>query len=153
MLVGDTAAPKKGTEPPMFSPCLLWPNSWLDQDATWYRGRPRPGPRPHCVRWGPSSPPPERGTTVRLPVSVVAKRSPIFRAALRLVRVWVLCQMLAPYRPITTQKFSTAINCGPHCVRWRLSSPSPRNWHRSGTAPSTKTAGPESRMLIVLRHD
>jgi len=27
----------------------------MDQDATWYAGRPRP--RPHCVRWGPSSPP------------------------------------------------------------------------------------------------
>jgi len=25
----------------------------MDQDATWYRGRPQP--RPHCVRWGPSS--------------------------------------------------------------------------------------------------
>jgi len=27
---------------------VLWPNSWMDQDATWYRGRPRP--RWHCVR-------------------------------------------------------------------------------------------------------
>ena len=27
--------------------------SWMDQDATWYEGRPRS--RPHCVRWGPSS--------------------------------------------------------------------------------------------------
>jgi len=26
----------------------------LDQDATWYGGRPRH--RRHCVRWGPSSP-------------------------------------------------------------------------------------------------
>jgi len=33
---------------------VLWPNGWLDQDATWYRGR--PWPRPHCVRWWPSSP-------------------------------------------------------------------------------------------------
>jgi len=30
-------------------------NGWMDQDATWYGGRPRP--RWHCVRWGPSSPP------------------------------------------------------------------------------------------------
>ena len=30
----------------------LWPNGWMDQDATWWRGRPRP--RPYCVRWGPS---------------------------------------------------------------------------------------------------
>jgi len=21
---------------------VLWPNSWMDQDATWYGGRPRP---------------------------------------------------------------------------------------------------------------
>jgi len=32
----------------------LWTNGWMDQGATWYAGRPRP--RPHCVRWGPSSP-------------------------------------------------------------------------------------------------
>jgi len=36
------------------SPCLLWPNGWMDQDATWYGGRPQP--RRHCVAWGPSSP-------------------------------------------------------------------------------------------------
>ena len=34
-------------------PCLLWPNGWMEQNSTWYRGRPRP--RQHCVRWGPSS--------------------------------------------------------------------------------------------------
>jgi len=27
----------------------------MDQGATWYGGGPRP--RPHCARWGPSSPP------------------------------------------------------------------------------------------------
>jgi len=47
--------PKKGTEIPIFGPCLLWPNGCMDQDATWHGGRPRPGP--HCARWGPSSPP------------------------------------------------------------------------------------------------
>jgi len=45
--------PKKGTEPPICSPCLLWPNGCLDQDAISYGGRPRP--RPHCAKWGPSS--------------------------------------------------------------------------------------------------
>jgi len=30
--------PKKGTEPSNFRPLfLLWPNGWMDQDATWYR--------------------------------------------------------------------------------------------------------------------
>ena len=38
--------------PAIFGPCLLWPNGWMDQDATCYGGRPRP--RPHYVRWGPS---------------------------------------------------------------------------------------------------
>jgi len=32
---------------------VLWPNGWKDQGATWYGGRPQP--RPHCVRWEPSS--------------------------------------------------------------------------------------------------
>jgi len=38
---------------------VLWPNGWMDDDATWYGGRPHP--RRHCVRWGPSSP--QKGTT------------------------------------------------------------------------------------------
>jgi len=33
---------------------VLWPNGWTDQDETWHAGRSRP--RPHCVRWRPSSP-------------------------------------------------------------------------------------------------
>jgi len=43
---------------------LLWPNGWMDQDATRYGGRPHPWT--HCARWGPSPkgaqhlhPPPE----------------------------------------------------------------------------------------------
>jgi len=39
--------PQKGGRPPIFCPCLLCPNGWMDQGATWYEGRPRP--RPHCV--------------------------------------------------------------------------------------------------------
>jgi len=34
---------------------VLWPNRWTDQDETRLTGRPRTWP--HCVRWGPSSPP------------------------------------------------------------------------------------------------
>jgi len=56
----DPATPQKGgAQPPIFGPCLLWPNGWMDQDATRYRGRPRP--RRHCIRWGPSSPPKGHG--------------------------------------------------------------------------------------------
>jgi len=40
---------------------VLWPNGWMDQDITSYTGR--PWSRPHCVRWGPSSPT-ERGTAI-----------------------------------------------------------------------------------------
>jgi len=47
------------------SPYVLWPNGWMDKDATWYGDRPRP--RPHCVRWGPTSPT-ERGTTTPPPL-------------------------------------------------------------------------------------
>jgi len=32
----------------------MWPNGWMDEDATWYGSKPRP--MPHCVRRGPSSP-------------------------------------------------------------------------------------------------
>ena len=42
---------------PVLSVCdvgVLWPNGWKDQDETWHVGRPQP--RPHCVRWGSSSP-------------------------------------------------------------------------------------------------
>jgi len=50
--------PKKGAEPPIFGPYLLWPNGWMDQDGTWYGGRPQP--MGLCVRCGPS-PPPQKG--------------------------------------------------------------------------------------------
>jgi len=37
---GPSPLPKSrwspGAEPPIFGPCLFWPNSWMHQDATWY---------------------------------------------------------------------------------------------------------------------
>ena len=39
---------------PLFGPCLLWPNGWMDQNTTRYGGTPRP--RPHCVTWDPAPP-------------------------------------------------------------------------------------------------
>jgi len=65
--------PKGGTAPPILA-YVLWPNGWMDQDTTWYGGR--PWPRPHCVTWGPSSPTKNKGhsTTNFRPMSVVAKR-------------------------------------------------------------------------------
>jgi len=54
---GDPATPEKRAHPPhpIFSPCLLWPNGWMDQDATWY------GSTPRLRRRGVAGPP-ERGT-------------------------------------------------------------------------------------------
>jgi len=69
--MGTQLSPHKGAQQPPVSkftgagfacvcivrgPCLLWPNGWMDQDASWYRGG--PWLRPHCVRWGCSSPSP-----------------------------------------------------------------------------------------------
>ena len=51
---GDPApSPKRGQSPPNFRPISLAPNGCMDQDATWYRGR------PHHNVW---------------PMSIVAKR-------------------------------------------------------------------------------
>jgi len=70
--MGTQLLQKKGTAPhPIFDPCLLWLNGRMDEDATWYGGRPRP--RPHCIRRGPSSP--QKGHSSPLsfrPMSIVA---------------------------------------------------------------------------------
>ena len=60
VLGGDRAPPPlKGHSPPIFGPYLLRPNGCMDQDVTWFEGRPRP--RRVCVRWGPRSPPQKGG--------------------------------------------------------------------------------------------
>jgi len=54
VLHGDPDPPlKKGAELPIFGLCILWPDGCMQQDTTWYGGRPQP--RRLCVRWGPSS--------------------------------------------------------------------------------------------------
>jgi len=78
VLDGDPAAPKKGHSPPIFSPCLLWPNCWMDQDATWYGSRPRP--RQLSVGWGSSSP--RKGHGLQFSAHVYCgQRSPISATA------------------------------------------------------------------------
>jgi len=47
------ASIKRAQHHPIFGPCILCPNGWMDQDATWYRGK--PWFRRHCVRWVRSS--------------------------------------------------------------------------------------------------
>jgi len=36
VLDGDSALPPQRGTAPIFGPCLLWPNGWMDQDATWW---------------------------------------------------------------------------------------------------------------------
>jgi len=70
----NSAPPQKGgTAPCPILADVLWPNGFMDQDATWYWGRLRP--RPHSVAWGPSSSPLKRGTAAPnfWPMSVVVK--------------------------------------------------------------------------------
>ena len=88
---------QKGAETPQFSAhvCIQWPDSWMDQDAIWHRGRSRP--RPHCARWGPSSP----------PSKVKRRRSPTISAHMLWPNGW-MDQDPRPRR---------------RCVRWGPSSP------------------------------
>ena len=73
------SSPKRGTAP-VFGSCLLWRNGWMDENATWYGST--PWPRPHCVRWGPSSP--RKGHSSPPPLfgpCLLWPRSPISAAA------------------------------------------------------------------------
>jgi len=73
VLDGDTAPPQKRAQPPIFGPCLLWPNGCMYQDTIWYVGRPQP--RRHSFIWEPSSPSPKGYSPPNFrPMSVVAKR-------------------------------------------------------------------------------
>jgi len=91
---------KRGTAPTIFGPCLLWPNGWMDDDATWYGGRPRP--RPHCARWRPSSPP-EKGA-----------QPPIFGLCLLWPNGWM---------DQDTTWYGGRPRPMPYCARWGPSSP------------------------------
>jgi len=78
----------------------------MHQDATWYGGRPRP--RPHCARWGPSSPSPEGA-------------QPQFSANVR-------CRQTAGW---TKMSVGTEVGLGPgDCVRWGLSYPQKKGHSR-----------------------
>ena len=62
VLRGDPVPPKRGTATQLFGPCLLWPNGWMDQDATPLGTEVDLVPG-HIVLDGDSAPPtPERGT-------------------------------------------------------------------------------------------
>ena len=106
VLDGDPTPQKEwGTAPPhpVFGPCLLWPNGWMDQGGTWYGDRPRP--RPYSVRWRLSSP------------SKKGHSPPIFGPCLLWPNGW-MDQDVTWYggRPRPRR----------HCVRWEPSSPMER---------------------------
>jgi len=82
---------------------VLWPNGWMDQDATWNGGRTRP--RPHCVRWAPSSPVPRKDT------------HPICGQRLLCTNGW-MDQGATWYGGWPRPR--------PHRVRWEPSSPAPK---------------------------
>jgi len=90
---------------------LLWPNGGMDQDATWYGGRPRPWS--HCVRWGPSSHSPKGHSPAIFgpcPMSIVVKRSPISATAEH------LCSIIYNVQPV--DMYST-LNMIPVCKALR----------------------------------
>ena len=126
---------------------VLWPNGWMDEDETWPVGR--PWLWPHCVRCGPSPPPPE------------GHSPPVFSPYLLLQNRWMdqdatwwgdkpwLRRCCVKWGPSSPQKGGTAPIFGPcllwpngwmdqdatwyqgrpwprrHCVRWGPSPPSP----------------------------
>jgi len=70
VLDGDPAPLTKGAQP-HFSLYLLWPNGWMNQDATWY------GVGLGAVSIVLHGIPPKRGTAPNFrPMSIVAKRKP-----------------------------------------------------------------------------
>jgi len=98
-LMGTHLPQKKGTSPPYFWPMFIVPNGWMDQDATWYRGKPRP--RRCCVRRGPSSPargaqqPPLFGPCVLWPRSPILATAELLFTLLYDCIYIVLCDFLA----------------------------------------------------------
>jgi len=87
---------------PNFCPCLLWPNTWMDQDVTWYGGKPQPCRR-RCVRWGRSSPKTLKGA-----------QAPVFGSCL----LWPNSSM-----DEDATWYGSRSRRRPHCVRRRPSSP------------------------------
>jgi len=64
----------------------LWPNGWMDQDATWWDGR--PWPRPHCVRWGPSGDPVPRSSP-----SPLSAHAYCVQTVAHLINCWALVKL------------------------------------------------------------
>jgi len=105
VLDGDPAPSQKGGgfPSPIFVPCLVWPNGWMDQDGTWHGSG--PWSRPHCARWGPA-PLPKKGA-----------EPPNFRPIFIVLNGWI--HQDATWYGVRPQPRRL-------CVRWGPSLPSPR---------------------------
>jgi len=101
VLDGDPApSPQRRRTPsPIFRPFLLWPNSWMHQDATWYGGRPQPRRR------SPGAEPPNFR-----PMSIVAKRldGSVYRNSLPLDIVSDLSCLATFKRLVKTELYNRA---------------------------------------------
>ena len=104
---------QRGTAP-NFGPYLLWPNGLMDQDATWYEGRPRP--RRLCVRWGPRAPSRKRWRCLPIfgPMSIVAKQ--LDGSRWHLAWRWVSAQATLSDRDPAPQKRDTSPSFWPMSV-------------------------------------
>ena len=95
---------KKGAEPQIFGPFLLWPNGWMHQDPTWYGGSPQA--RRLCVSWEPSSQSSKRGGAPNFPpTSIVAKQ-------LHGSRCHLVCPAPPSLTPWEHPQFSANVRCG-----------------------------------------
>jgi len=93
-----------------FGPRLLWPNGYMDQDATGYGGRPWPTRHSVTVRWGPGQLPSPKGE--QQPPSPNFSQCPLWPNG------WM---------PLITE-VGLGGSAQPHCIRQGPSSP------RKGTA-------------------
>jgi len=109
---------------------VLWPNGLMDQDATWYGGRPRL--RRHCVRRGASSP--RKGaqqlphfsvsfTLARWPISATAELLFYWKATACIISgVFSIALRQWLHDMLSSQLFSLIDISFTYCLqdRWRL---------------------------------
>jgi len=112
VLGGDPAPPQKGAQqPPTFQPMSVVAKWLVDQDTTWYGGRPRPAD----IVLGGDPAPPQKGVQqppIFRPMSIVAKRSPISASAELLESIVVIInfQVYVLYHIMITRFLQLCIN-------------------------------------------
>ena len=84
--LGPSSPPKKKGAAPIFGPCLLWPNGWMDQHATCYGGRPR-RPGDIVLDGDPTIGNPNPGDYFQTRVSGLDALRPGFRVRVRVLQL------------------------------------------------------------------